>query len=248
MTVSRTHLGSITIADRFNGPPDSGNGGYVCGRLAAFMADAGEGLWPQIALRRPVPLNTALDVIRLDDGRLELMAGEEVVARAQAVPLKLTIPGVPALKAAEGAVKNFRLYEDHPLPTCFVCGTHRAEGDGLRLFTGHVDGAPTLMVAAPWHPHPSVADEDGLVRPEIIWAALDCPGAFAVEESVEGTGLKLLGTFAAYVDKRPMTGQPYVVSGWHIKSEGRKHFAGTALHTAGGTPLAAAQAIWIELK
>ena len=29
---------SIVIPRRFNGPPRSGNGGYVCGRIAQFLS------------------------------------------------------------------------------------------------------------------------------------------------------------------------------------------------------------------
>ena len=30
---------SLTIASRFKGPPDSGNGGYVCGAFAVVSGD-----------------------------------------------------------------------------------------------------------------------------------------------------------------------------------------------------------------
>jgi hypothetical protein len=35
-------------------------------------------------------------------------------------------------------------------------------------------------VAAPWVPDDTLADPDeGYVRPEFLWAALDCPGYYA---------------------------------------------------------------------
>ena len=47
----------------------------------------------------------------------------------------------------------------HPFPTCFACGTGRAEGDGLRIFPGRVADAtdtpgeqPRPRVAATWTP------------------------------------------------------------------------------------------------
>ena len=39
---------TITIARRFRGPPNSGNGGYVCGMLARHIAGAAE-----VMLRAP---------------------------------------------------------------------------------------------------------------------------------------------------------------------------------------------------
>ena len=33
---------TVTIASRFNGPADSGNGGYSCGLLAAFIEEGGD--------------------------------------------------------------------------------------------------------------------------------------------------------------------------------------------------------------
>jgi hypothetical protein len=41
---------SVTIPARFNGPHESGNGGYSAGALAAFLDGAAE-----VSLRRPVP-------------------------------------------------------------------------------------------------------------------------------------------------------------------------------------------------
>ena len=48
----------------------------------------------------------------------------------------------------------------HPFPTCFSCGTGRADGDGLRIFPGRVaDQTGAARVAATWTPDPSVADD-----------------------------------------------------------------------------------------
>ena len=55
---------SLIIASRFKGPPDSGNGGYVCG---AFAVAAGTEL--RIRLLAPPPLDTpmALEHTATDD-------------------------------------------------------------------------------------------------------------------------------------------------------------------------------------
>ena len=46
----------IIIDKRFCGPPNSGNGGYVCGRLARHIPGGAE-----VTLRAPPPLDKSLD-------------------------------------------------------------------------------------------------------------------------------------------------------------------------------------------
>jgi len=53
----------LSIPRRFNGPLESGNGGYCSGIVAKFLKGAVEA-----SLRRPVPLDTPLDVLREMDG------------------------------------------------------------------------------------------------------------------------------------------------------------------------------------
>src|SRR5207342_3763085 len=55
--------GSLVIAPRFCGPPDCGNGGYVCGLIAAYLDGQAE-----ITLRRPPPLATPMAVDRDGQG------------------------------------------------------------------------------------------------------------------------------------------------------------------------------------
>ncbi|MCJ9705122.1 hypothetical protein MOV74_28970, partial [Bradyrhizobium sp. SHOUNA76] len=50
----------IIIDKRYCGPPNSGNGGYVCGRLARHIPGGAE-----ITLRAPPPLDTPLDAIAI---------------------------------------------------------------------------------------------------------------------------------------------------------------------------------------
>ncbi len=237
---------SITIAPRFNGPPESGNGGYVSGRVAAHLAPATDELWPQVTLRAPCPIGKPLQVRRHDE-TVDLMDGETLIAHGRHVPTALDVPPSPDLSAAEIGVSHFRCRDEHPLPTCFVCGTARAEGDGLRLFTGPFDDDSRSRVAAPWRPHASVASDDGTVPAEIIWAALDCPGAFAVDEAT-ASGLKLLGQLSVRIFARPQAGTPLIVAGWYLGSDGRKHGAGTALFDLDGRALALGRALWIELR
>ncbi|MFI4914336.1 MAG: hypothetical protein ACHQAR_04015, partial [Steroidobacterales bacterium] len=50
---------SLTVADRFCGPPDSANGGYFAGLLAQHSTQP-----LRIRLERPIPLNIALEIER----------------------------------------------------------------------------------------------------------------------------------------------------------------------------------------
>jgi hypothetical protein len=98
-------------------------------------------------------------------------------------------------------------------------------------------------VGAPWTPDASLGDRDGVVRPEFLWAALDCTGAFAVNEPPRG--LALLGRIAARVSGPVAVGVPCVVAGWSLGGEGRKLYAGTAIFGTRGELRAAARATWI---
>lgn len=79
-----------------------------------------------------------------------------------------------------------------------------------------------------------------------VWAALDCPGAFAIGMG-DGDAL-LLGTMSARLHAEVPAGEQLVVMAWPAGSEGRKRHCGTALLTADGVLLASAAATWIAPK
>ena len=76
-----------------------------------------------------------------------------------------------------------------------------------------------------------------------MWAALDCPGAYAT--GALGRGAVVLGRLAARAERVPRAGERCVVVGWPLGGEGRKHGAGTALYS-GDDLLGVARAVWIE--
>lgn len=229
---------TLTIDRRFCGPPDSGNGGYVCGVLAQSVDGDAE-----ITLRMPPPLHRPLEVVT-ENGTVRLRDGEAVVAEAALAAWELDVPEPPTLAEAEAAAQGYTGFDRHAFPTCFVCGPRRRAGDGLRIFTGPLDGTP--LVAAPWAPDASLSEDGVLVRPEFIWAALDCPGGFAVTPDLQERPV-LLGRLAARIHAPVRIDQTYVAVGWPIARDGRKLFAGTALFTADGACCARARATWIEV-
>jgi len=226
---------TIVIERRFRGPEGSGNGGYTCGRAAALVGASAE-----VTLRLPPPLDRPLHA-RREEGRVLLFDGDALVAEAVPAELDLELPDPVSIPEAEAARARYAGFEQHEFPTCFVCGPDRDEREALRLFPGPVEGRD--LVAAPWTPASWLADEQGLVRPEFVWAALDCPGAFAVGFAQRGAAV--LGRFAARIGERPRAGEPHVVVGWPLGEDGRKLYAGTAILDATGRALAFARATWI---
>ena len=227
----------ITINSRFCGPPNSRNGGYVCGLLANAL-----GMPCQVTLHAPPPLDTPLQLVVKADGA-QLKLGEQLLASAKPYNLELKLPDAVSANTAKKAQQGFKGFEQHNLPCCFVCGTDREPLDGLRIFAGPTEQREE-HVAALWTPDETLAAEDGVVASEYLWAALDCPGYFAVRDQA---GTALLGRFAAHIDQPIRAGEQLVVSGWALSHDGRKHFAGTALYNQSGQAVAWAEATWISL-
>jgi hypothetical protein len=230
--------GPILIGRRYCGPPDSGNGGYVSGRLAAFIGGAA-----RVRLQAPTPLETGLEVRRAGDG-VELVAGTAVIAWARPAKLELDVPRAPGFDEAQTAARGYRGFADHPFPRCFVCGPARGTGDGLRIFPGLLPGRGGL-VACPWIPDASLADDAGKVRPEFLWSALDCPGAFSYER--EAGSASLLGELTAELRGTVAAGERCIAIGWELAREGRKHHTGTALFSESGELRGLARATWFEV-
>lgn len=227
----------VAIGERYCGPPGSGNGGYVCGLVAGILGEPAE-----VTLRRPPPIGRPLLARRTTERGVVLLDEEHVVVEAFPSRVDVEPPGPVSLQEAVQAARRYPGFDLHPFPNCFVCGPERAEGDGLRIFPGPVTGRQVF--AAPWTPDPSLAGPDGLVRKEFVWAALDCPGAFA---SGFPEPPMVLGRLAAHVLAPIQPGEECVAVAWSERVDGRKHFAGTALFTSDGGLVAVARAVWIRI-
>jgi hypothetical protein len=235
---------ALTIPSRFCGPPGSGNGGYVCGRIAAYLDGQ-----VTVTLRQPPPLATPLAVAPDGENSVRIHHGRTLIAEAASSPGR-PAPETPApvsLAEARASAGRARYYADPFFPTCFVCGPGRQPGDGLRIFPGPVAASPVW--AAPWTPDPSVTDASGRVRPEVVWAALDCPSGIAAAEAAglaQDTAI-LLGRMTASLAVLPAAGQQYRVIAWPAGRDGRKLTAGSALLGPGGQVLAAARTVWLTV-
>lgn len=228
----------LIVERQFCGPPGFANGGYVAGLIAQHSPTS-----VRIRLERPIPLQVPVEINPTQDGGLEVTHLGVVHARALPTQFELAVPAAPNYLEALEASRHFAGFTRHLYPTCFVCGTARARGDGLRIFAGRCGRGD--LVAAPWVADAALADADGKVRPEFISAALDCPGSFAARDDLAPM---LLGEFTAHIDRRVHIDEPCVVIGWKIRASGRKFEVGTALFDEDGELCARARALWIELK
>jgi len=199
-----------------------------------------------VRLRIPPPLDTPMEV-RKKDGVVELFYKDEMVASARPATVDIDIPEPPDYAAAKAASGRYRGFVSHFYPGCFVCGPEREPGDGLRIFAGplEAENGPVGMVAAAWEPDASLLDSSGFVAPEYIWAALDCPGAYAFPEPQNGA--LLLGELAVSIKGRVTAGEKCVLIGWEISREGRRHYTGTALFGESGSCKAVGYATWFEV-
>lgn len=232
---------TLTIPARFNGPAESANGGYTCGRVAALLDTE----VASVSLRVPPPLERALDVVR-EDGRVELRDRGALVAEGEPDELLLDVPDAvePQRAAAASQAGRERWSGVHPFPGCVVCGPARKPGDGMRVFPGELD---RNLFAADWTPHESLSDGRGSVRPECVWAALDCPTSAPVANFGAGPPM-VLARLTARLGCPVNVGESHALVSWPLEVDGRKRHAACALFDSEGRLLCASRALWIELR
>jgi hypothetical protein len=220
----------VLVPARFNGPPGSGNGGYVCGTLAALV-----GTGPvEVRLLRPPRLGVPHAV---DGGRL--LDGDAVVAQAAVwTDGRPDLPPAVLPADAEAASQRFAGHVRHPYPSCLGCGTDRA--DGLRIFPGPVTG--TTSVAAPWRPGPTLAVAGSIPAP-VVWTALDCPGGWAIA----GSAVVVLGTMLGQTLRPVCPGDELVVTGAPAGIQGRRRYAVSTVRTTTGELVAWSRQTWVEV-
>ncbi|MFD6264914.1 hypothetical protein ACFWFK_27675 [Micromonospora chalcea] len=215
----------MLVKARFQGPDGSGNGGWSAGIFAALIDDRGP---VEVTLRRPPPLDTPLTAA---DGEVRDPDGQLIAQVHRVAPVEAVVPPVDRA-TAEDAARAYPGLLDHPFPRCFVCGP--AHPDGLRIFPGRL---PDGRTAAPF-------DAPAEVTPATVWAALDCPGGWAV---LAPGRPYVLGRIAAQVTALPRPGDECVVTGLAVGGEKRKAEVHTSLYGADGALLGRARATWVAL-
>ena len=232
---------TLRIPAFFNGPPESGNGGYTCGRVAELVdAEVSE-----VSLRSSPPLETALEVVREGD-RVSVVHGDTLVAEGAPSDLLVDMPDpVPAseVEAAQAAGRE-QWAKGHPFPTCVVCGPARPDGFGI--VPAALPGRNGLF-GATWTPTEASDDGQGLVRTELVWAALDCPTSAPVANFGDGPAM-VLASLTARLGCPLRVGEPHSILSWALGEDGRKHWSAAALYDSDGILTCASRALWIELK
>lgn len=220
------------------GPPGMANGGWVSGTVAGHL-----GAGPvEVTLLAPTPLDTPLDMRAADDDAT-LSDGDRVLVAARRSPGVVRAPAPVDWDEAREAEAGFVGHRSHPYPRCFVCGTERAVGDGLRIFPGRLAGERE-RAAAVFTPQAVHAGPHGRLPTAMVWAALDCPTAWV---NMNEGDVVLLGRMRAEVrgDLRPE--QPYLVVAESGGTKGRKAYGRAAVYHRDGRLLAASEATWIKV-
>ncbi|XVX19612.1 hypothetical protein ACQP1U_15065 [Actinomycetota bacterium] len=228
---------SFVVPSRYLGPPHSGNGGWVSGHIAVLVPTSSTEPLVRVRLSSPPPLDTEMSV-SVDDGIVRVFHGEVLVGEGRPIAdlPSHDVPSPISLEAAGRAEETFDHAGPHPFPTCYVCGPAREPGDGLRIFPGVVEGADNGLVASVWTPTDATVED--------VWAALDCPGAWALGF---GEDAIVLGEMSMELAAMPESGEEHIVLGWVRGTDGRKRYAGTALYAADGRLLAHADQTWIAI-
>lgn len=232
---------TLLIPKRFNGPVTSGNGGWVGGAMARHLPPGPV----SVSLRAPPPLDRELALHPVAGG-VELRDGDTLLALAEAATLALEIPTPPSLDAAEAAGVTARMrarsrIAEAAYALCFGCGISRH--DGLGIVPGPIgdDG----VVAAAWTPAADLADADGSVATEVVWAALDCPAGSAWSHRMDRYPPMVTARMTAVLDAPIEAGRRVGVMGWPIARDGRKLHAGTAIFDEHGRVLARSLQLWL---
>lgn len=231
---------TLTVAERFCGPPSTANGGYLAGRLAALV---GAGT-VSVRLRRPTPLARPLQV-RRDGPAVELLDGKELLATATPADLHLAVPPAPSPAEAAAAQAALPPRTGHPFPECFGCGPAREQGDAVAVFTGPLPDQPELW-AGIFRPTAELPSSDGHAAPETVWAALDCPSLQPAAPEFDTPWL--LGTLTVRQERPVRLGADHVLLAWLLGREGRRATTASALVGPDGVVCARAQAVWFAVS
>jgi len=226
---------AVTVKGRFCGAPNIASGGYVAGLLGRRIDGPA-----RVSLDLPIPVDQTLGIERLPDGAVVLTAGAATLAHAVPATLQLEPPVPVSYAEAEWASERYLGFTEHAFPACFVCGPARDWGDGLAIYPGPIPGRH--LVAAPWAPDPTLFDKRGTVRPEIVWAALDCPTGFALLEAF-GRRTVVLRQLTVSLLRPLHVGGRWIVMGWPFAAEGRNLLGASAIFSETGELHALASAV-----
>ena len=235
---------TFELASRYCGPPQSGNGGYFCGRIADHFGGP-----VAIRLKAPPPLEVPL-VIEREDTRAKVLHGTQVIAEvsskgtAPAPVAYLPLSEVQTI-SAQGLIAS---KINHPFPTCFVCGPDRKHQDGMRIFTG--PNQEKTLYAAHWSADLCWSTDSKHIDHRFIWAAMDCPSsgpAFATALEPQSTIAYVLGTLEVHIERPVPAGRDYVVTSVLDEDTGKLYRTRVSLYGEDGVHYASGRAVWVQV-
>jgi hypothetical protein len=232
---------TITVGPWFQGPTDSGQGGWTAHRLASAIDEP-----VTVAIKRPIPLEVDLTMTPVDNG------WHLVDPNEPDQPVLVATPWTPdyadtepvSLADAADARTRFPLHDDHPVPVCFSCG---ANPDSMQVHSGPLAGG---RWATDWTVPEWAVDADGVVDEGALWAAIDCAQAWYAGNA-GGRRHAVTVQLAVEVLAPLEAGATYALVAWNgtypESWDGRKRGAGGAVFANDGTCVARSSSFWIAI-
>ncbi|HZX38849.1 MAG TPA: hotdog fold domain-containing protein, partial [Streptomyces sp.] len=231
---------AILVPELYVGYPGVAFGGFVAG----VLAERSGAKTVRVDFRGPVPVGVPVRIAGTADGGCELGDAARPLALAAPAELDLDAPAAPSWDESVAAAEAFRAAPPAGLVDCFGCGLDRTPDRGLRQHCTPVPGRN--VVACDWTPDPALADPDGLLPPELVWGALDCPGNWAGRLLGTQRQGAVTASLTATLLRPVAAAAPHISYAWVLAESGRKHTLGVAVATADGELCAVAEALWLD--
>ncbi|MFP5487141.1 MAG: hypothetical protein ACLGHQ_02395 [Acidimicrobiia bacterium] len=235
---------SIRIGARFQGPTDSGQGGWTAQR---FLQAMGVDRPMTVAIRAAIPLEVDLSIVRHDD-RSELVGPDGTTIMA-ATAWEPAFADTEPITIDEGRAARHRFLatvDEHPVPSCFSCGRLP---DSMGVHAGPLDDG-TDRFATDWTVPDWAVHDDGRVDPGVVWAAIDCCAAWWVGWSRERR-VALTVQYAVEEIHPLEPGATYALVGWagdrDPEWDGRKRHAASAAFDTDGRCVARSVSLWVSV-
>jgi len=229
---------SVTVEASIYGLPNIAFGGYIAGVLAESLGRDGK-----VDFHAPAPLGRRLS-LHNEGQQVSLTLGETVLATARAQMLELKPPRIPSWEEALDGSDEYLGHAPIDHPYCFGCGPQRDEGQGLRIFPGLVPRGD--LVVAAWRPGSAFAGADEVLS-RFVWAAMDCPGAWARRRLANAQDQAVTAYLAVGLIAPVLAHSAHIVFAWSIDRSGRKSLVGTAIASQEGKLCAVSEALWLDV-
>lgn len=230
---------TFTISPAYQGITGIAHGGYLAGLLAREIPGTAK-----VTLRLPPPLDTPLSVSPVNSvvGLVD-SAGRTIMEAEAATPSEVGLP-VATIDAARARPPHPR-FADHPYPDCFVCGSARNDGLGLRISAPDEEGVGLGV----WPASGSQLEDEGTVGSEFLWAAMDCltVWSFADRWDEPEWWPAVTGQIAVEQVAPAQADEPHVVAGRLVDRQGRRVVVEGAISTADGELCARGRAVWVVI-